>query len=191
MIDNANQILLPPSLFINAIIEFSSSSELQEHLKFPNLLSPDIAKKLSNPSSQWTRIDGLVQDDGEHLVVPEDVSLRTDIICSAHSPPHASHPGIEKTCEILSRNYYWNTLRRNVTEFVKTCSSCQQTKLYPSKPMGLLQPIPPPPGPWQEITTDLIIELPLSNEFNAILVIVNRFTKHAYFIPTYTELSAE
>ena len=38
---------------------------------------------------------------------------------------------------------------------------------------------------------DLIVELPLSNGFNAILVIVDRFTKHAYFIPTYTELSAE
>ena len=114
------QVLLPPSLFINAIIEFSSSPELQERLKFPDLLPPDIAKKLSDPSSQWTCIDGLVRDDGECLVLPEDVSLQFDIICSAHSPPHAGHPGIEKTCEILSCNYYWNALRRNVTEFVKT-----------------------------------------------------------------------
>ena len=104
-IDNADQVLLPPSLFINALIEFSSSSELQEHLKFPGLLPPDIAKKLSDPSSRWTRIDGLVRDDAEHLVVPEDVSLRTDIIHSAHSPLHAGHPGIEKTCEILSCDY--------------------------------------------------------------------------------------
>ena len=109
-IDNADQVLLPPSLFINSIIEFSFSSDLQECLKFPNLLPPDIAKKLSDPSSRWTRIDGLVQDDGERLVVPEDVSLQTDIILSAHSPPHAGHPGIEMTCEILSRDYYWNAL---------------------------------------------------------------------------------
>jgi hypothetical protein len=82
-------------------------------------------------------------------------------------------------------------LRRDVTEFVKTYPACQQTKLYPSKPSGLLQPIPPPSGPWYEITADLIVKLPSSNEFNAILVVVDRFTKHTYFILTYTKLSAE
>ena len=50
MIDNTDQILLPPELFINVIIEFSSSPDLQEHLKYPDLLPPDIAKKLNDPS---------------------------------------------------------------------------------------------------------------------------------------------
>jgi hypothetical protein len=102
MIDNADQILLPSTLFINAIIEFSSTPDLQEQLKFSNPLPPHIAKKLANPASRWTRIDGVVQDDGEHYIVPEDVSLRTDIIRLAHSSLHAGHPEIEKTVEILS-----------------------------------------------------------------------------------------
>ena len=52
-------------------------------------------------------------------------------------------------------------------------------------------PIPPPSNPWEEITADLIVELPRSNEYDAILVIVDRFTKHAYFVPTTGKLSAE
>ena len=89
MIDNTDQVLLPPS-----IIGFSFSLKLQEQFKFPGLFPPDITKKLSDPSSQWTPIDSLVRDDGEHLVVLEDVSLQTAIICSAHLPLHARHPGI-------------------------------------------------------------------------------------------------
>ena len=38
---------------------------------------------------------------------------------------------------------------------------------------------------------DLIIELPLSDGYDAIMVIVDKFTKCAHFLPTTTHLSAE
>ena len=37
--------------------------------------------------------------------------------------------------------------------------------------------------PWEIISTDLITQLPESNSYNAICVIVDRLTKRAYFIP--------
>jgi len=40
-----------------------------------------------------------------------------------------------------------------------------------------------PNGPWEIISTDLITQLPESNGYNAICVIVNRLTKRAHFIP--------
>ena len=40
-----------------------------------------------------------------------------------------------------------------------------------------------PNGPWEIIFMDLITQLPESNSYNAIYVIVNRLTKRAYFIP--------
>jgi len=40
-----------------------------------------------------------------------------------------------------------------------------------------------PNGPWEIISMDLITQLPESNGYNAICVIVNRLTKRAHFIP--------
>jgi len=40
-----------------------------------------------------------------------------------------------------------------------------------------------PNRPWEIIFTDLITQLPESNSYNAICVIVNRLTKRAHFIP--------
>jgi hypothetical protein len=77
-----------------------------------------------------------------------------------------------------------------VTDLIKSRPTCQQTKLYPLKLAGLLQPLPLPNEAWEEITADLIVELPLSYRFNTILVVVNQLTKCAHFIPMYTALTA-
>jgi len=39
-----------------------------------------------------------------------------------------------------------------------------------------------PNGPWKIISMDLIMQLPESNSYNAICVIVDRLTKRIYFI---------
>ena len=191
-IDNADQVLLPSSHFINAIIEFSSPVSL-ERFKFSDTLPfpSDIEAKLQDPTSRWTSINGVVRDAGEHLVVPRDVTLHNEIIHLTHSTPYAGHPGIEKIYELVSRNYVWNLLYTDVTQFIKSCPQCQQTKVIHSKPAGLLNPIPPITTPWEEITADLIVELPSSQGYDSMFVVVDRFTKRAHFIPTTSTISAE
>ena len=46
-------------------------------------------------------------------------------------------------------------------------------------------------GPWQDISIDIIGPLPRSNEMDAILVIVDRFTKMIRLKATTTSLSSE
>ena len=48
-----------------------------------------------------------------------------------------------------------------------------------------------PEGPWQDISIDMIGPLPKSNEMDAILVIVDRFTKMIRLKATMTNLSSE
>src|SRR5258707_5727153 len=53
------------------------------------------------------------------------------------------------------------------------------------KPYGLLKQLPIPSQPWESISMDCINQLPASEGFTAILVIVDRLTKQSLFIPTH------
>jgi hypothetical protein len=77
-----------------------------------------------------------------------------------------------------------------VQDFIRQCTVYQQAKHLNKHPQGLLQLLPVPPGAWQDITMDFVEGLPASEGANAILVIVDRFTKYAHFIPIKNPFSA-
>ena len=59
------------------------------------------------------------------------------------------------------------------------------------KKVGLLQPIPIPSRKWEQITTDLVTDLPPSGGYIAITVFVDRLTKMVHFAPYTKEISAD
>ena len=77
-----------------------------------------------------------------------------------------------------------------VKKYVSGCETCQRMKNQPRQPYGPLVPNPIPAGPWDIITMDLITQLPESDGYNAICVVVDRLTKRAHFYPITNELSA-
>ena len=48
-----------------------------------------------------------------------------------------------------------------------------------------------PERAWTHISTDFITKLPLAQGYDSILVVIDRFTKMAYFIPTTERTSVE
>src|SRR5258707_1843514 len=77
-----------------------------------------------------------------------------------------------------------------VGDYVRSCTSCMHTKATCHKPYGLLKQLPIPGQPWESILMDFIKQLPMSEGFTAILVIMDRLTKQLLFIPTHNMVDA-
>ena len=105
-----------------------------------------------------------------------------------HDAPIASYPGVFKTCELLNHYYWWLSQLRDVKTYVKGCSACQQNKALRQKKATPLNPHTLPESPWESISLDIIKPLPESNGFNAILSVIDRFSKKICLILTTTEL---
>ena len=76
---------------------------------------------------------------------------------------------------------------------LKTSSTAAiYAKQINQQPGGLLHSLPIPDIPWESISTDLIISLPLTTTgFDAILVWVDRLTKMVHLCPALTSIGAE
>jgi len=69
--------------------------------------------------------------------------------------------------------------------------TCQQNRTLNKKQTGLLQPLPIPKGPWESVSMDFMVSLAPSRGFDAIMVVVDRFSKIAHFIPTKDSATAQ
>jgi hypothetical protein len=74
-------------------------------------------------------------------------------------------------------------MKKDVHQFVQNCQVYIQAKSDRAPYPGKLQPLPIPSEAWETISIDFIEGLPYSSTANCILVIVDKFTKFAHFIP--------
>jgi hypothetical protein len=65
---------------------------------------------------------------GEQIIVPDDEELQQRCIFLHHDGPTAGHPGRNNTLELIQRQFWWPSLRRDVNVYVAGCASCQQNK---------------------------------------------------------------
>lgn len=83
-------------------------------------------------------------------------------------------------------------MKKDIRKYVATCNVCEQAKPEHCKLPGLLQPLAIPPQSWHTVRMDFVEGLPKSKIFDTILVVINKFTKYAHFIPIthpYTSLT--
>ena len=82
-------------------------------------------------------------------------------------------------------------MSRDVKDYVSRCSTCHQAKYMTQPPAGCLLPLPIPEQIWQDIAMDFIIGLPQSNNCSVIMVVIDRLSKFAYFIPLPADFTAK
>ena len=140
------------------------------------------------PSNRFSLLtSGLLLFDRRVFVLynrPDRGNLRTRVLQEKHDHPTAGHFRYNKTLELLHRDYTWPSIRADCKRFVAQCVLCACNKASRHRPYGLLQPLLIPERPWHSISMDFIKQLPPSNGFTAILVIIDQLLKEGIFIPT-------
>ena len=126
----------------------------------------------------------------ERLYIPQGPT-RLRVLQSRHDFPAAGHFGFNKTLELISRDFWWPQMWKDVKEFVLSCDICSRSKTPRHRPYGLLQPLSVPRRPWSSVSMDFITDLPPSNSFDSIFVVVDRLTKMAHFVPCKKTSSSE
>ena len=134
-------------------------------------------------------IDGLLYFQG--LLYVPDGPCRLQVLQSRHDFPAAGHFGFNKTMELISRDFWWPQMWKIVKDYVTTCDTCSRSKIPRHRPYGLLHPLPVPEKPWSSISMDFITDLPDSKSFDTIMVVVDRLTKMAHFVPCNKTITGE
>ena len=105
------------------------------------------------------------------IVVPR--VYRRDVLSIAHDTPMAGHMGVNKTYNRVLSHFFWPKLRRDVSEFCKSCHVCQMVgKPNQQIPIAPLQPIPAFEEPFSRVLVDCVGPLPKSKTGNEYLLTV-------------------
>ena len=146
-----------------------------------------IRKNVESKMEGWKIEKGLVTWK-ERIYVPIDMTLQGSIIEIHHS---WGHPGIHKTTELITWNYWWPGLQKDVQKYIQGCRTCQTVKPDRQAKSAPLHPNEIPERPWQTISMDMMGPLPESKGFNTILVVVDRFTKKSFFLLTHSMVTSK
>ncbi|WVZ52822.1 hypothetical protein U9M48_003843 [Paspalum notatum var. saurae] len=145
----------------------------------------------SSDASGYTLEQGIIKKQGR-IWIGHNSALQTRIIVALHASAMGGHSGVNATYQRLKQYFSWHGMKVSVEDYVKQCAVCQHAKHTNTAPAGLLQPLPIPRGIWQDLSMDFIEGLPKSEGYSVILVVVDRLTKAAHFIPLkhpYTALT--
>ena len=195
--DNVLVTVLPPELFVQSTTlaclfpRAGALSTINERIRSHQQTQQSLLSK-------WTTTYLLTQSDGLHwygdrLVVVEDSSLKRGVISLYHDSLTAGHPGISNTTWAIAKDFWWPAMKKDVTEYVKGCTTCQSRKNQPNKTKPPLFPIPSDTydTPFTSIAMDFIVKLPLSESYDTILTITDTFSKASIFIPCNESINAE
>ncbi|ESK93075.1 pro-pol protein [Moniliophthora roreri MCA 2997] len=194
--DNKDVILLPERLFVNVI-----NVELQDKLK-EQLGSDDFHKAtletltttglppIKSVLSDWEINDSLIWYKGR-IYIPDDVTLQREIVWTIHEGQPFGHPGQFGTVDLVQRDYWWPGMVKFIKSFVDGCAICQQMKINTHPTKVRIHSIEETLNatPFQIITMDLVTDLPISDGFDTIMVMVDHSSsKGAIFIPCTKKL---
>jgi len=166
--DNEDQTLIKPE-WVRTAEMLVEEGNLRERIKKAQEGDERVVKAIEElkkagvktlRDEEWEIEDGVVLKEGR-IYVPEG-ELRGEVIQLHHDTPVGGHGGRWKTTELVTRNYWWPGVTKEVGKYVDGCNACQRCKNRSEAPAGKLMPNTIPEKPWSHISADFITKLPLA-----------------------------
>ncbi|MBW0511529.1 hypothetical protein O181_051244 [Austropuccinia psidii MF-1] len=162
------------------------SPELESHLEEPWLRA--------YKDNKFYLIDGLLYHREKHtsaltLVDRDHISL---ILRECHDCPYMGHMSEDRTKKRVASTARWPKWEQKLSEYINTSERCQKGNRKHGKKYGLLQHIEDPKHPWETINMGWATGLvPGGKEnYNACLIIVDKFSKSMRCLPCHKEDTA-
>ena len=199
--DNENQVVIKNNWIcsLQEIVIEGPEIDILEKIKKATSRDEDIvriveemkkAKVKKLRGNKWQMEGDLVLKEGK-VYVSKDKELRAEVIWLYHNVPAAGHGGKWKIVELVTRNYWWPGVTRDVGKYVEECDVCQRIKNRTEELAEKLKLSKVLEKLWTHLMVDFITKLPVVAEKDAILVVCNRLSKMMYFVATTEGTSAE
>ena len=132
--DNDNQIFIKNNWIRGTyeVVVKGPEEEMLEKIKKARSKDEDIVRVVEEMKKvgvkelrrdEWKLEGDLVLKEGK-VYVPKEEELRTEVIQLHHDVPAAGHGGRWKTVELVTRNYWWPGVTRNIGKYVEGCDLC-------------------------------------------------------------------
>ena len=195
MDDNADTTIVPDPVVIQAL-----DLSLAHHIKSSSSSDPLVLKAIQTvqdgfplfPCSaltDWTFEDGHLYFKEQMYMPP---SAHHSLVSSLHEFSIFGYAGCFCTKAIVECDFWWPSLSSFVTAFVSGCATCQQNKVNHHPTCPPLSPIPSSLSlPFQQLSIDLITNLPLSAGHDSLMVVVDHgLTKGVILAPCSKNIDA-
>jgi len=192
--DNENQVLIKDN-WIRSMYEVvveGPEVEMLEKIKKVRSKDEDVVRVVEEMKkvgvrelhgNEWQIERELVLKKGKVYVL-KDEELRVEVIQLYHDVLAAGHEGRWKTVELVTRNYWWPGVTRDVEKYVEGCDLCQRMKNQMEEPAGKLKLSEVPTKPWSHLTVDFITKLLVVAGKDVVLVVCDRLSKMTHFVAT-------
>ena len=127
---------------------------------------------------------------GKRVHVPR--TLVTSIVAMYHESEFYGDSGILRTMALIKRYYVCSHLRHYVERYIFSCDVCQAAKSRRVDTARVPRPLPVPDTKWHSVCIDWVSGLlPTTRGHDAIMTVVDRFSKRGMFIPCRKDMTAD
>jgi len=116
------------------------------------------------------------------IIVSYDLGLQKKLIDIYCDSSIRGHFRVNATVKRVGGLFYWERQHKHIRQYMKECNVCQMIKTENVLSLILVQPLPIPQAPFNDISMDFIKGLLKSNGKDVIYVMVDRFGKCVHFV---------
>ena len=168
---------------------------LKKDVKDNDLInSLDELWKKSYQEGRFHLFDDIIYHRSKHTCVMTitDRTIINSILIECHDSNFSGHLSEDRTKERIKNTAWWPEWQKDVNTYCTTCEKCQRANKATGKRYGHMMKIEEPTRPWEIVNMDWVTALPPAGKqnYNACLVIVDRFSKTPIFLPCHKDDTA-